>query len=90
MAHRDIRIADFSLAWRGRYDGVVHGYQEVAPLTERERALLGPTFWAHLAEGSGQVLRRGSWDDEDGWTLRMLRRPPRSIRAALFLRPGTA
>jgi Ser/Thr protein kinase RdoA (MazF antagonist) len=28
LSHRDHRIGDFALSWRGKYDAVVHGYNE--------------------------------------------------------------
>ena len=33
LAHFDHRIGDFALSWRGKYDDVIHGYNEVSPLT---------------------------------------------------------
>jgi Ser/Thr protein kinase RdoA (MazF antagonist) len=70
LAHRDHRIAEFALAWRGKYDAVIHGYHEVAPLEPEEWALLTPLWWAFLIEGACQCLRQGI--SEDGWTVRKL------------------
>ena len=33
LAHWDHRIGDFALAWRGKYNDVIHGYAEVSPLS---------------------------------------------------------
>lgn len=44
--HLNHRVSEFALAWRGRYDPVVHGYAEVSPLTELDLALLAPTLWS--------------------------------------------
>jgi Ser/Thr protein kinase RdoA (MazF antagonist) len=75
LAHWDHRIADFALAWRGKYDHVVHGYAEVSPLEPEEWALLTPIWWACLIDGAYQDLRKGIQDD--GWTIRkLLQRSP--------------
>lgn len=44
LAHWDHRIGEFALAWRGRYDEVVHGYAEVSPLEPEEWELLTPMW----------------------------------------------
>ena len=72
LAHRDHRIADFALAWRGQYDDVIHAYFEVAPISAEEWALLTPLWWAQLIEGACRNIRAGVRDD--GWTLKMLMR----------------
>ena len=75
LAHLDHRIADFALSWRGKYDAVIHGYHEVAPLAPEEWALLTPMWWAWLLEGAYHDLASGLPDD--GWTIRqLLRRSP--------------
>jgi Ser/Thr protein kinase RdoA (MazF antagonist) len=75
LAHRDHRIGDFALAWRGRYDEVVYAYAEVSPLEPEEWELLTPMWWASLIENAGRHLAAGTWDD--GWILKMLlRRSP--------------
>ena len=63
LAHRDHRIADFALSWRGIYDAVIHGYAEVAPLEPEEWELLTPMWWAFLigvarAASGGRDARR--------------------------------
>jgi Ser/Thr protein kinase RdoA (MazF antagonist) len=70
LAHWDHRIADFALSWRGKYDAVIHGYTEVAPLEPEEWALLTLMWWAWLIDGAYQDMRRGIQDD--GWTIRKL------------------
>jgi len=75
LAHRDHRIADFALSWRGHYDAVIHGYDEVSPLTPEEWALLTPLWWAYLIAGACKDLAAGMRDD--GWTAKqLLRRSP--------------
>lgn len=71
MAHRDHRVADFALTWRGKHDAIVAGYNEVAPLDPEEWALLTPLWWAQRVPASiwpaacatnrwtiGHILRR--------------------------------
>lgn len=48
LAHLDHRVADFSLSWRGKYDDVVHGYNEVTLLDPVEWEALTPVFWITL------------------------------------------
>jgi Ser/Thr protein kinase RdoA (MazF antagonist) len=75
MAHRDHRVGDFALSWRGRYDAVIHGYTEMTPLEPEEWELLTPVWWAWLIEGACRDLAAGRRDD--GWTMKMLlRRSP--------------
>ncbi len=75
LSHWDHRIADFALAWRGRYDHVIHGYTEVSPLEPEEWALLTPVWWAWLLAGACHDIRNGIRDD--GWTIRkLLQRSP--------------
>ena len=74
-AHWDHRVADFMLSWRGVYDAVIAGYQEVTPLEPHELALLSPCWWASLLEGACEYLRDDTRDD--GWIMKMLlRRSP--------------
>jgi Ser/Thr protein kinase RdoA (MazF antagonist) len=75
LARRDHRIADSALSWRGRYDAVIHGYDEVSPLAPEEWALLTPMWWAFLIECACNDLAAGIRDD--GWTIKqLLRRSP--------------
>jgi aminoglycoside phosphotransferase (APT) family kinase protein len=75
LAHWNHRVADFALSWRGKYDAVIHGYTEVAPLEPEEWELLTPMWWAWLIEGACRDLAAGTHDD--GWTTKqLLRRSP--------------
>jgi Ser/Thr protein kinase RdoA (MazF antagonist) len=75
MARVDYRIAEFALAWRGRYDDVVHAYNAIAPLDPEEWALLTPLWWAFLIEEAYRMIRSGI--DDDGWVIKqILRRSP--------------
>ncbi|HEY1012453.1 MAG TPA: phosphotransferase, partial [Herpetosiphonaceae bacterium] len=70
LAHWDYRIGDFALAWRGKYDEVIRGYCEAAPLEPEELALLTPMWWAYLVEVFCQAVREGV--PEDGWVVKKL------------------
>lgn len=75
LAHWDHRIGDFALAWRGKYDDVIHGYVELSPLEPEEWELLTPLWWAFLIDCACQDMRNGIRDD--GWTIRkLLQRSP--------------
>jgi Ser/Thr protein kinase RdoA (MazF antagonist) len=67
LSRLDHRVADFSLSWRGKYDSVIEGYEEVSPLEPVEMAALVPIWWAGLIEGFCRDLRAGRHDD--GWTV---------------------
>lgn len=49
--HLDFRVADFALSWRGQYDDVVEGYQQVHKLSGLDEALLVPVYWSWLFLG---------------------------------------
>jgi Ser/Thr protein kinase RdoA (MazF antagonist) len=70
LAHEDHRVGDFALAWRGKYDEVVRGYDDVSPLEPQEWELLTPLWWAGLIELACEHLRAGTADD--GWILKKL------------------
>ncbi|SFJ68315.1 Phosphotransferase enzyme family protein [Paenibacillus sp. UNC496MF] len=70
LAHRDHRIGDFALTWRGRHDEVVYGYDEVSPLEPEEWELLTPMWWAGLVELACRHLAEGTRDD--GWIVKKL------------------
>ena len=70
LAHRDHRVGDFALSWRGKYDAVIHGYNEASPLEPQEWALVTPLWWAWLIEDACRDMANGTRDD--GWTLRKL------------------
>lgn len=75
LAHWDHRIADFALSWRGKYDAIVHGYNDVSPLEDEEWALLTPLWWAQLIDDACRYMRDGS--EEDGWIQKkLLQRSP--------------
>ena len=54
--HLNVRVADFALSWRGRYDAVIQGYQEVHPLTDLDWRLLVPAYWSWLFMGVKQQI----------------------------------
>ncbi|QHT58569.1 phosphotransferase [Paenibacillus lycopersici] len=70
LAHWDHRVGEFALAWRGKYDEVILGYDEVSPLEPDEWELITPMWWAGLIELACNHLKEGSWDD--GWMIRKL------------------
>ncbi len=75
LSHRDHRVGDFALSWRGRYDALVHAYAEVSPLEPEEWELLTPVWWAGLIDSGCRHLAEGTHDD--GWLIRcLLRRSP--------------
>jgi Ser/Thr protein kinase RdoA (MazF antagonist) len=75
LARNDHRVADFTLAWRGKYDEVVEGYEEVSPLTDEERAAIVPIWWAQLIEDACRQLREG--ENDGGWSItKLLARTP--------------
>lgn len=49
--HLNLRVSDFAMSWRGCYDGVVRGYDEVHRLSDLDWDLLTPAFWAWLFIG---------------------------------------
>ncbi|MGQ0431497.1 MAG: phosphotransferase enzyme family protein [Microthrixaceae bacterium] len=57
IVHLDLTVAEFACSWRGKYDEVIHGYNEVRPLTDLDRVLLTPVFWAWLFIGVADDLR---------------------------------
>jgi aminoglycoside phosphotransferase (APT) family kinase protein len=56
LSHVDHRIADFALSWRGHYDDVLLGYEDVTPLDSLERELIRPYYWLWVLEGARRVL----------------------------------
>ena len=70
LAHWDHRVGDFALSWRGKYDEVIYGYDEVSPLDAEEWELLTPMWWAGLIEGACRHLKEGTRDD--GWIVKKL------------------
>lgn len=70
LAHWDHRVGDFALSWRGKYDEVIYGYDEVSPLEFVEWELLTPMWWAGLIENACKHLKEGTRDD--GWIIKKL------------------
>lgn len=60
MAHLDLRVADFALSWRGQYDEVVRGYEEVSPLEPIERELVVPIYWAWIIGSAVSGIEMGA------------------------------
>ena len=57
VAHRNHRVADFAISWRGEHDDVVLGYDEVSPLGAIEWELLVPVFRAwYLFQASEKFI----------------------------------
>ncbi len=87
--HLNIRVADFAMAWRGCYDEVIRGYEEVHPLDELDWHLLVPTFWSLLFMGIKDLLEPMDEDQlrqvDFSWHIKLLSR-----RSALFGDLGTA
>lgn len=81
LAHLNYRVADFALSWRGKYDGVIEGYNEILPLTDAEWALLAPVRWSWLMIGLEDAIvearERGEAPDRFEWNIdQMVRRTP--------------
>lgn len=75
LSHWDHRVGDFALAWRGKYDAVIHGYAEVSPLDPQEWELITPLWWAGLIDSACRHLMNGTRDD--GWIVKkLLQRSP--------------
>jgi Ser/Thr protein kinase RdoA (MazF antagonist) len=55
-SHRNYRVADFALSWRGDQDEVLAGYMQVHPLAELDWQLLVPAFWSWLFLGMKQQI----------------------------------
>ncbi len=79
LAHFDHRVGDFALSWRGKYDDVLLGYDEVSPLELQEWALITPLWWAQLIHLACLDMNAGVKDD--GWIVGKL-----LLRSALMER----
>lgn len=64
LAHNDHRVGDFALAWRRKYDEIIHGYEEISPLRPEERMAITPIWWAQLIEDACRNLRQGTQVDD--------------------------
>jgi len=73
LAHRDLRIADLAMAWRGWHDDVVHGYQEEAVLEPSELSLLAPSWWAWVLDAAREALLSASDTPGRAWVADELR-----------------
>jgi aminoglycoside phosphotransferase (APT) family kinase protein len=56
--HLNHRTSEFALAWQAKRDEVIHGYEEIRPLDEVDRALLAPTLWSWVLLGVAAEIRR--------------------------------
>jgi hypothetical protein len=67
-------VSDFALAWRGHQDEVIEGYEEVRPLSDRDRQLLIPAYWSWLFLGVKEEINaivRGKIADHGfDWQIR--------------------
>jgi Ser/Thr protein kinase RdoA (MazF antagonist) len=70
-AHLDLRVADFALSWRGRYDEVLRGYEEESPLEPVERALLVPVYSAWIIASAVAAIDAG---ESTEWAVKHLLR----------------
>ncbi|MBA3944112.1 MAG: phosphotransferase [Herpetosiphonaceae bacterium] len=84
MAHLDLRVADFALSWRGQYDDVVRGYEEVSPLDPVEQELLVPIYWAWVIASAVAELDAG--EAVSDWAVTHLLRTPSNLPTSL---PGS-
>jgi aminoglycoside phosphotransferase (APT) family kinase protein len=77
LTHLDLRVAEFALAWRGVYAGVLRGYEEIAPLTPVERELVAPIRRAWLLNVARSTLLWTPADERPGfdWVVGQLMRP---------------
>ncbi len=71
--HLDLRIADFILSWRGKYQGILDGYQDVSPLSSVEQTLLIPGFWTFMLACAVAGIEQGIGAD---WPIAQLRKWP--------------
>lgn len=81
LAHHDLRVAEFALSWRGKYDDVVFGFNEVSPLSDLEWQLLTPIRWAWLLsfveDGIDEMSAGRSEPRRFDWAVnQLLRRSP--------------
>ena len=50
-AHLNWRVSDFALSWRGYQDDVIAGYEDIHALSDADRQMILPAFWAWLYRG---------------------------------------
>ena len=76
--HLNLRVADFAMSWRGCYDEVIYGYEEVHKLSDLDWELLVPTFWSWLFIGTGRWIEQTAPEelrrDDFNWQIKLLSR----------------
>ena len=76
--HLNYRVADFANSWRGYQDEVIEGYEEVSKLSELDRELLAPAYWAWMFIGVRQAIETALADNvalpDLEWQIRHLLR----------------
>ena len=92
--HLNVRVADFALSWRGCYDEVIHGYEEVRKLNDVDWQLLVPTFWSWLFMGVGNLVELASQEElrqfDFTWQTKLLARRSKLFADLMELFPGQA
>jgi Ser/Thr protein kinase RdoA (MazF antagonist) len=73
VTHLDLRVADFVLSWRGRYDDVLDGYEEESALSEVERELIVPVYRGWMIACAVEGLEEAGRPE---WALTHLLRQP--------------
>jgi aminoglycoside phosphotransferase (APT) family kinase protein len=90
--HLNVRVAEFALSWRGRYDDVIHGYEEVERLSDLEWQLLVPVYWSWLFLGIKHRIEALSLADLQlehfSWQLSQLSRRSKLFGDLQDLYPG--
>lgn len=91
--HLNFAVADFACSWRGKYDAVIDGYDEVRPLGDLDRHLLAPVFWGWLfirvADDIGAMLAGTAAPARLEWTISKLPlRSPKMAAGAAPYRPA--
>ena len=79
--HLNYRVADFALSWRGCYDEVIYGYEEVHKLSDIDWQLLVPAFWSWLFIGVEDWIERARPEEllqpDFTWQIKLLSRRSR-------------
>lgn len=82
-SHLAYPVSDFGCAWRGCYDDVIRGYEQVRPLSAAEWNLLVPAWWAWLFLGVADDLaaaRIAGRAPDLSWPLAHARRRSELVR----------
>jgi aminoglycoside phosphotransferase (APT) family kinase protein len=61
-AHLNCRVSDFALSWRGSQDDVIDGYEENHALSDVDRQMIVPAFWAWLFRGVREEIEAAEQD----------------------------